>query len=333
MIAAMAASVSVVIPVYNSEESLPLLINRLQAALAPLGGPFEAVLVNDGSRDGSWAVVQALADQFPWVRGVNLMRNFGQHNALLCGIRLARHAVVVTLDDDLQHPPEEIPRLLAALDVQKPSLSGKPGFSYDVVYGTPREQQHGLWRDLASRVTKWAWRKAMGAATAQCISAFRAFRSELRQAFADYRHPVVSIDVLLTWATTRFTSVAVRHEPRRLGRSNYTLAKLIRHAVNVTTSFSTTPLQWASFVGFGMTVFGFLILAYVLVRYMVQGSSVPGFPFLASIISVFAGTQMLSIGIIGEYLARMHFRLMERPTYIVRETAEQQSDASHRAAA
>jgi undecaprenyl-phosphate 4-deoxy-4-formamido-L-arabinose transferase len=250
------------------------------------------------------------------------MRNFGQHNALLCGIRFARYQMIVTMDDDLQHPPEEISKLLAALDDD-----------HDVVYGTAAGEPHGLWRGLASRVTKWAWQKAMGAATAQRISAFRAFRTELRDAFADYRHPVVSIDVLLTWATTRFTSVVVRHDPRPLGKSNYTLGKLIRHAINVTTSFSTTPLQWASYVGFGMTVFGFLVLAYVLGCYVVQGSSVPGFPFLASIIALFAGTQMMSIGIIGEYLARMHFRLMERPTYVVRHTVESTADSSHRAAA
>jgi undecaprenyl-phosphate 4-deoxy-4-formamido-L-arabinose transferase len=315
-------SVAVVIPVYNSESSLPILLERLHAVLASRGAPFEAVLVNDGSRDRSWAIIQDLASRLSWVRGINLMRNFGQHNALLCGIRSVRHDIVVTMDDDLQHPPEEIPRLLAALDDR-----------VDVVYGTPQDEQHGLFRDVASRVTKWAWQKAMGAATAQCLSAFRAFRTDLRAAFADYRHPVVSIDVLLTWATSRFTSVVVRHEPRRLGQSNYTLAKLIRHAVNVTTSFSTTPLQWASYVGFGMTVFGFLVLAYVLGRYVVQGSNVPGFPFLASIIALFAGTQMMSIGIIGEYLARMHFRLMERPTYVVRQTAENKACDTYRAAA
>ena len=148
-------SVSVVIPVYNSEQSLPLLVNRLEPVLIASGRPFEAILVNDGSRDRSWEAIVALAKRFPWLRGVNLMRNYGQHNALLCGIRLAKFDAIVTMDDDLQNPPEEIPRLLAFLEE-----------GYDVVYGTPHEQQHGLWRDLASTSTKMALRGFMGAETA-----------------------------------------------------------------------------------------------------------------------------------------------------------------------
>jgi len=237
-----------------------------------------------------------------------MSRNYGQHNALLCGIRAACNQIVVTLDDDLQNPPEEIPRLLAKL-----------AEGYDMVYGTPERERHGLLRDLASRVTKYALQGAMGAETARKVSAFRAFRTELRQAFSDYRSPSVNLDVLLTWGTTRFASVAVRHDAREIGASGYTVRKLITHAVNMMTGFSTLPLQLASFMGFILSVFGFLVLAYVLVRYLVGDSSVPGFPFLASIIAIFSGAQLFALGIIGEYLARMHFRSMDQPPYLVRE--------------
>lgn len=301
--------VSIVVPVFNSEGSLPALIQRLQAVLQSEGVQAEAILVNDGSRDRSWDVIRELATQHDWVRGINLMRNYGQHNALLCGIRAARYGVIVTMDDDLQHPPEEITKLLDKL-----------AEGYDVVYGVPEKEQHGFWRDLASQTTKIALQSAMGAEVARHVSAFRAFRTQLRDAFAEYRSPFPSIDVLLTWGTTRFAALVVRHDPRRIGASNYTVRKLIAHALNMMTGFSTAPLQLASLTGFAFTLFGFFVLVWVVGRYLIQGSSIPGFPFLASIIAIFSGAQMFALGLIGEYLARMHFRMMERPSYTVRDS-------------
>jgi undecaprenyl-phosphate 4-deoxy-4-formamido-L-arabinose transferase len=272
------------------------------------GAAFEILLVDDGSRDGSWGTIVMLARQYPELRGVRLMRNFGQHNAILCGVREAKYEITVTMDDDMQHPPHEIPRLVAALE------------DADVVYGTPRAERHDMWRALASQVTKRALQSVMGAETARKVSAFRVFRTSLRRAFQDYRSPFLSLDVLLTWTTTRFTAVKVDHRERRYGRSNYTFRKLVAHAVNMMTGFSVLPLQLASLTGFLFTLFGIGILAYVVGRYLIQGTSVPGFPFLASLIAIFSGAQLFALGIIGEYLARMHFRMMERPTYAVAET-------------
>lgn len=307
--------VSVVIPVYNSEASLPKLLDRLAPVLEARGVPFEVILVNDGSRDRSWTVVAELARTYAFVRGVNLMRNYGQHNAILCGVRAAEHAIVITMDDDLQHPPEEIAPLLAALDDD-----------HDVVYGTPKNEPHGLFRGFASKLTKLALQRTMGAETARKVSAFRAFRTRLRDAFSQYRSPHVSIDILLTWATTRFASVVVRHDARTLGTSNYSLRMLLTHAVNMITGFSTLPLKMASWIGFGCTVFGVGVLAVVVSRFLLYGSVVQGFPFLASIIAIFSGAQLFALGIIGEYLARMHFRMMDRPAYAVRsETKREQS--------
>lgn len=307
-------SISVVIPVYNSEQSLPLLIDRLNSVLTASCRHFEVILVNDSSRDGSWESIVSLSESFPWLQGINLMRNYGQHNALLCGIRQAKYEITVTIDDDLQNPPEEIPRLIARLEE-----------GFDVVYGTPQAQQHGLWRDLASTVTKFALQSFMGADTARQVSAYRAFRTELRKAFRQYEGTFVSIDVLLTWGTTRFSSVPVHHEQRTLGRSNYTFSRLLMHAVNMMTGFSILPLQVASFLGFACTIFGLCILIYVLVTFIVYGSVVPGFPFLASIIAIFSGAQLLALGIIGEYLARMHFRSLGRPTFTIRSMTDQQT--------
>lgn len=297
--------VSVVVPVYNSEGTLGELIDRLEPVLRASGREFEVILVNDGSRDGSWEVVRELVKSRGFVRGASLMRNYGQHNALLCGIRMANFDVCVTMDDDLQNPPEEVPALLEELR------------DYDVVYGKPRRQRHGLYRDLASMITKLVLQQAMGAETARNISAFRAFRTHLRNAFETYRSPLVSIDVLLTWATTRFSAISVRHDERLRGVSNYTMRRLVAHALNMMTGFSTLPLRFATIVGFSFTLFGMGVLTFVLGRYFIQGSVVQGFAFLASVVAVFSGAQLFALGILGEYLGRMHMRIMDRPTYSV----------------
>jgi undecaprenyl-phosphate 4-deoxy-4-formamido-L-arabinose transferase len=300
-------SVSVVIPVYNSESSLTPLLERLEPVLRTLCDQFEAILVDDGSQPVTWELIETLAKTRPWLRGLRLMRNSGQHNALLCGIREARFDVIVTMDDDLQHPPGEIPRLVDALEQG----------AGDVIYGTPRVAGHQHWRSFASHITRLALSTALGATAARKVSAFRAFRTELRDAFAGYDGPFVSVDALLGWATTRFASVEVQHDPRTLGVSNYTLRKLVAHAIDMVTGFSTLPLQVATLIGFVLTSFGILLLALVVGRYLFEGTSVPGFPFLASIISIFSGAQLFSLGIIGAYLARMHFRSMQRPAYTV----------------
>ncbi len=299
---------SVVIPCYNSEGSLPALIARLAEVLPRLCDQYEVILVNDASPDGTWAVISTLVATHDWVRGIRLMRNYGQHNALLCGIRSARYALVVTLDDDLQHPPEEIEKLLARLED-----------GLDVVYGTPQHETHGFLRDVASQVTKLALQSAMGAETARKVSAFRVFRTQIREAFDSYQGPFVSVDVLLTWGTTRFGAVAVRHEARTIGQSNYNLRKLVTHALNMMTGFSVLPLQLASLMGLAMAFFSIIVLIYVVGRYLIEGTPVEGFPFLASIIGIFSGAQLLALGIIGEYLARIHFRTMDKPSYVVRE--------------
>ena len=300
-------NISVIVPVYNSENSLRELYQRIKDVMESITNEYEIIMINDGSTDASWDIITDLADQAKTLKGINLMRNYGQHNALLLGIRLACYEIVITIDDDLQNPPEEIPKLVDKL---------KEG--YDVAYGAPQKDQHGFWRNIASQVTKLVLKGTMGVQIARNVSSFRAFRSSVRDAFADYRGSFVSIDVLLTWGTACFTSIPVRHERRREGMSNYTLRKLLTHALNMVTGFSTMPLRLASVIGFGFSLFGFGVLFYVLARYLIQGSSVPGFPFLAAVISIFSGVQLFSLGIIGEYLARIHYGSMSRPYCVIR---------------
>ncbi|MCC6159144.1 MAG: glycosyltransferase family 2 protein [Deltaproteobacteria bacterium] len=304
------STLSVVIPVYNSRDSLLELHERLTKVLSAQADlrEYEIVFVEDGGPDDSWDIIREIATSDPRVRGIRHNRNFGQHNALLAGIRAARGEAIVTIDDDLQHPPEEIPKLIAKLNE-----------GHDVVYAPPIVEAHGAWRDFTSVVTKWTLARAMGAKTASDASAWRIFRTRLRDAWGDYRSSFVSIDVLLSWGTTRFAALPLRHEPRRYGRSNYNFAKLFTHAINMITGYSNLPLQLASFIGFFFTAFGILILLFVIGRFLVTGHSVPGFPFLASIIAIFSGAQLFALGIIGEFLARMHFRMLGRPQSVERE--------------
>lgn len=306
----LAESLSVIVPVYNSEGSLPVLVQRLSFLLPSIAHQFELILVNDESHDGSAAVVDQATREYGWVVGIHLMRNFGQHNALLSGIRDAKFDTIVTLDDDLQNPPEEIPRLLTKL-----------AEGFDVVYGFPERESHGLWRDLASRITKLTLQTAMGVDVAGHVSSFRAFRSEVRSAFADYSGAFVSVDVLLSWGTSRFAAIPVANPPRTIGASNYTVRKLVIHAINMVTGFSVMPLQVASLLGFFFAIFGFCLLLYVLARYIINGDTVVGFPFIASALSIFSGVQLFSLGIIGEYLARMHFKLLDKPIYTIRSNS------------
>lgn len=252
-------TVSVVIPVFRAERTLRDLHSQLATAMSGITSTFEIIFVEDCGGDGSWSLIGELAAADHRVRGIRMSRNYGQQNALLCGIRSARHDVIVTMDDDLQHPVSEIAFLLTAL---VPDM--------DVVYGAPQTEQHGLLRDFASRLTKLALASAMGADVARNVSAFRAFRTNLREGFRDFRGPTVSIDVLLTWATSRFIAIKVRHEPRTIGVSGYTVGRLIRHAMNLMTGFSTLPLQIASIIGFAVMLFGALILAFVVVSFLVN---------------------------------------------------------------
>ena len=296
---------SVVVPVYRGEKTLAILVHRLALILPKVFDSYEIILVNDGSPDQSWDVIGGLVKKYKFVRGIRLMRNYGQHNATLCGTRSARYELVVTMDQDLQHPPEEIPLLLGEMDK-----------GFDVVYGAPKKLPQGFLRNLLTSNIKNILANVMGVPSVKNISAFRLFRTSLRDAFVNFQNPGFIFDVLLSWGTTRFTSVQVN--VARAERSNYNFFALIKAAMLILTGYSTTPLRFASWIGFVMTLFGMGIFVYVLVIYFSVGS-LAGFPFLASIIAIFSGAQLFTLGIFGEYLARIFDRSMDRPSYIIQE--------------
>lgn len=304
--------ISVVIPCYRSQATLEPLVQRLipvvnQLAAERSGGA-EVLLVVDGSPDGTWHVASSLAGKYPdVVRAILLMRNYGQHNALLAGIDRARFDVLVTMDDDLQHLPEELPELVAGL------ADG----DVDVVYGVADVEEHGLVRSLASRSVKRALELA-GVPNVRDVSAFRAFRTPLRAGFTDVADAFASVDVFLSWTTTGVRRHRVRMDRRSKGRSSYSPTALVRHAFNMITGYSEAPLRLVLWLGVGLALLGAALLSYVLGSYFLGRTQLAGFTTLAAVSALFSGAQMLSLGILGEYLGRLHFRSMHKPTYLVR---------------
>ncbi|MFC4057831.1 glycosyltransferase family 2 protein [Planomonospora corallina] len=302
-------SVSVVVPCYRSAKTLPALVDRIVPVLREAGIRHEVVLVVDGSPDDTWDVARSLARRVDAVRAIRLSRNYGQHNALVAGIREARFDVVVTMDDDLQHPPEQIPLLLAALE----------GDRLDLVYGVPHEEEHGLLRSLASRSVKTGMAAVLGVRNAQKISAFRAFRTCLRDGFEALSGPHASVDVALSWSTTKIGAVKVHMDERAHGRSNYTPRLLLRHAVNMMLGYSSAPLRVANYLGFATGLIGLVLGAVVLWNFAVGDTTVAGFTTVASMVAIFSSAQLISIGVLGEYIGRIHGGGLGRPTYVVRE--------------
>jgi len=215
-------TLSVVVPVHDGEPNLRELVARLQAVLADCTRRFELILVNDGSRDASWATIQELCAKLSWIRGLDLARNCGQHNALLCGVRCAREEWIVTLDDDLQHPPEQIPLLLAA------AAQGA-----DVVYGSASNPDAPALRRIAAGLARRMLAREIGEHAARRSSAFRCFRTSLRESFAEEGGRSVPLDVLLAREAVRVAAIAVRLEPRRRGKSGYGLRRLVALAWSI----------------------------------------------------------------------------------------------------
>lgn len=303
--------ISIVIPVYNSEECLPLLISRLRPVMSRLAVASEVILVNDGSGDRSWAVIQELATLHPWIVGIDLMRNFGQQNALLCGIRAARGDIVITMDDDLQNPPEEIPSLIAKL-----------ADGYDVVYGIPAKRQHGFLRGWAADCAKILLPKLTGNVVSGQACDFRVFWTRLRDHFPAILGSRFSLDALLSWCASRFGVVEVRQDRRYAGSSNYSLFRLMRHFVNMLTGFSARPLHLTSVMGLLVGFAGIIALLMCIGWLPIGARQVGKWTTLGALLLISSGVQLLAIGILGEYLSRLHFSALGRPDYVIRSISQ-----------
>lgn len=301
---------SIVVPVYRSEQTLEMLHERIVETMEGLKRGFEIIFVEDWGGDGSWGTLETLVTQDCRVRCIQLTRNYGQTSATMCGLRHSRGDFVITLDDDLQHPPEEIPVLVRALE-QNPGL--------DVVVGVPKEKKHALWRKLGSRLLNAIDSYALRKSRSLRFSGFRIMTRQVADALAERNMPQPAIGALLYSITPRIANVEVLHAPRVAGRSGYTFPRAMSLAMDNFLAFSVFPLRLLAVIGLVGIVLVVLLGASVLYRYLAGGIRVQGWTTLTLLLIGVSGFQFFAFGIVGEYLLRILQAVQRAPQYLIRQ--------------
>jgi undecaprenyl-phosphate 4-deoxy-4-formamido-L-arabinose transferase len=303
----LAPAVSVVIPVFNEAAGLARLHGRLAAVLDRLDRPAEIIYVDDGSSDRSLEELLVIRGLDRRVSIVALARNAGQHAAVLAGFAHARGGAVVTLDADLQNPPEEIPRLLAALDA-----------GHDVV-GTWREDRGDpALRRLVSRAVTWLAARSIGVPMTDCGSMLRAYRRDIVDEVLRTAERSPFIPVLAASVAKRPTEISIAHAARLAGRSRYSALRFMRLGFDLVTGFSMLPIQLVSLAGIAVALTGMAFGVYLLIRRLVMGPESEGLFTLFAILFVFIGFLILAVGLVGEYVGRIYLEVRRRPAYLVR---------------
>lgn len=303
--------VSIVIPVYRSESILPKLVAKVAEVMnaLELTGRFELVLVNDCSPDNSWKVINEQASLYPFIKGISLRKNFGQHNAVMAGLHHATGRYVILMDDDLQHPPSSIGKLLDAL---------RGGF--DVCYTNYVGRQHALWKKVGSKfndlVATYALRKPKGL----YLSSFKALRQEVVQEVIRYDGPYAYVDGLILDVTNSITSVDIEHQARLEGEGNYNLRRSLSLWLKMLTSFSVLPLRFATLAGFCLSAFSMIMILVITVQKFLHPDYPRGWTSLIATILLVGGIQTLCLGMIGEYLGRTYLKVNRKPQFVVAKT-------------
>ncbi len=320
---------SIVVPVYRSEDCLEALIDAIKTALEPEELFYEVLLVNDGSPDRSWQVIEKLCQRQENVVGVDLRRNFGQDNAIMTGLRLARGTAIAIMDDDLQHDPREIPKLLATLKET----------GADVVYGQFQKKEHQAWKNWGSwfngKVAEWL----IGKPPHIYISPYKVLRSEVARLITVYDGPYPYVDGLLFQVTSRFVQIPIEHRPRFAGESTYTFMRSIRVWARLTFSFSVKPLRLVTWLGIGSALLGVAGTIAVVFYRLTAPEDFPtetlGWASLATIILTLGGLQLFFLGILGEYVGRTHININRVPQAVVATVLNQKQvvDSAHPAPA
>lgn len=300
--------VSFVIPLFFTGDGIVTLLDGFRNL--PAGGEYELVLVNDGSTDTTWQRAREVIPTMPVkVTLVDMVRNFGEHAAVLEGFRHARGRYVVNLDDDLQNPLTEA--LLLVEHLRKTDV--------DVVYSYYNEKKHHWFRNFGSWFTNRLATFLLAKPEDLYLSSFRAMKRELAQRIIRYTGPYPYVDGLILGATNRIGRLLVAHEARALGQSGYTPRKLVRLMMNMFFNFSIMPLRVASVLGVALCGLGLLLFVIVLVEHLIHGASQIGWGSLMATISMFSGSQLLILGVLGEYVGRAYMTLSGKPQSLVRE--------------
>lgn len=304
---------SIVVPVYGGAAALTELRARVDETMRQANLSYELILVDDRGQAHAWGVMSGLARQYPEVVAIRLGRNFGQHAATICGMSVAAGQWVVTMDDDLEHPPEAIPSLLAAGD------QGKP-----LVYGVFKTRTHAGYRNLTSEMMRWTLKKAFPDLNENYTS-FRAMRAEFAHRLASYGISKPYIDGMLSWMTADTAEVLVTHGEREFGESTYTLPRLISHATNIFVTFSKLPLRLASYGGAFLALLSFMYLAYVVYGRLTGAITDPGYASLMSVVLFACGIQLVILGVLGEYVSRLMGATYRKPVFVIDQLVRRQA--------
>lgn len=307
-----ALKLSVVIPAYGSELTIAELVRQLEVVLSDdpaVGGSYEIIIVCDHSPDGTWAVIKELAATRPKVSGILLRMNAGQHNALMAGFARAAGEVVVTMDDDLQHAPSDIPRLLQ-----------KIAEGHDVAYARFRNRNHAAWKVAGSKFNNRIAAYLMDKPADLYLSPFRAMKAAICKDILTYSGPYVYVDGLILSFTRNIASIDVDHFERFAGSSRYGLKKSISLWLKMATSFSLVPLRLTSLMGIVVSCLGFVFAIFLIVQKLTIDVMPVGWASLIVTILVIGGVQLLALGVLGEYLGRVLLTINSRPQYVIGET-------------
>jgi undecaprenyl-phosphate 4-deoxy-4-formamido-L-arabinose transferase len=306
-VSALPFALSIVIPVYRGAESVPVLVEALSRLDVP--GALEIILVNDGSPDNSLAVCRTLCAQATVsLTVVNLARNFGEHSAVMAGLSQARGAHVITIDDDLQNPPEEVVRLWQY------TLHN----NFDVVYTYYSDKQHALWRNLGSRFTNWCADVLLDKPKGMYLSSFRCLNAFTLHSILGHGGPFPYIDGLIMQVTQNIGQLQVRHLSRKSGKSNYTIRRLLRLFMAMALNFSIMPLRFSVILGISMAVLGMLDLLSVVLEAL-HGKTPQGWASLMVVTLLLSGVQLIILGVVGEYLGRVFLTINDKPQFVIRD--------------
>jgi len=302
---------SIVVPVYRSEQILPDLVEQVVAEMIDegLSENFELLLVNDDSPDNSWQVIRSLANTHPFIKGISLRRNFGQHNAIMAGLHHVSGEFVVLMDDDLQHPPHAIGNMLRALEE-----------GYDVCYTKYLNRRHALWKRFGSQFNSWVATRLLGKPKDLYLSSFKAIRKDVVNEIIKYDGPYAYVDGLILDITRSITTIDIEHQARLEGKGNYNLRRSLSLWLKMATSFSVLPLRLATYAGFVLAALSLIMIIFVVTQKLLHPELPAGWTSLIATILFIGGIQTLCIGMIGEYLGRTYLKLNHKPQFIVGTT-------------
>lgn len=304
--------VSFIIPCYRSQNTVGGVVQEIEDTMNRLGSyAYEVILVNDSSPDDTWGTIKKLSEEKSYIRGLNFAKNFGQHAALMAGLRAAKGDVVVCLDDDGQTPADEVGKLLEKIEE-----------GYDAVYASYAHKQHSFFRNFGSRVNDWMTRVLLGKPKELLVTSYFAVQRYIVDDMIRYENSYPYVIGLVLRATKNIVNVPVQHREREEGRSGYTIKKLLGLWLNGFTAFSVIPLRIATTIGGICAAGGFVYGAYTIIKKLVTPDVPLGFSSIMSAIVFFGGMIMIMLGLVGEYIGRIYISLNNSPQYVVKETTD-----------